>query len=74
VIPVHLSEACDLLRYGSKAVQLGEAIVDNDPNARVEVGKICAKLPGPLAVRSSAIGEDSEDASFGRAACDITQC
>lgn len=82
--PVPLSDACDLLRYGGKAAQLGEAIksglpvpegfgldhefveaiVGDDQNARDEIGRICAKLPGPLAVRSSAIGEDSAGASF----------
>lgn len=43
---------------------LVEAIVRKEDGARAEVGRICNELPGPLAVRSSAIGEDSATASF----------
>jgi pyruvate,water dikinase len=43
---------------------LVDAIVQGEASARAELGKICAQMPGSLAVRSSAIGEDSADASF----------
>lgn len=41
-----------------------DAIASGDPGARAELAGICAQMPGPVAVRSSAIGEDSGGASF----------
>jgi pyruvate,water dikinase len=41
-----------------------EDVVSGDSKARSEVQRLCALLPGCLAVRSSAIGEDSAGASF----------
>ncbi len=43
---------------------LVDAIVAGDPAARSALSEACAKMRGPLAVRSSAIGEDSAGASF----------
>jgi pyruvate,water dikinase len=41
-----------------------DAIVQGDEAARAELGLVCEKMPGPLAVRSSALGEDGACASF----------
>lgn len=41
-----------------------DAIAAGDASARNELAKLCAQMPGPVAVRSSAIGEDSVCASF----------
>ena len=41
-----------------------EAMASGDPAACSSLRTLCAKLPGPLAVRSSAVGEDSSEASF----------
>ncbi len=41
-----------------------ELAVSGDPAARAEVEDLCARLPGCVAVRSSAVGEDSTAASF----------
>ncbi len=41
-----------------------DAIAAGDASARTELAKLCAQMPGPVAVRSSAIGEDSVCASF----------
>lgn len=40
------------------------ALMADDATAYSRLARICANLHGPLAVRSSAIGEDSADASF----------
>lgn len=41
-----------------------DAIASGYSGALAELGRICAQVPGQLAVRSSAIGEDSAGASF----------
>ena len=41
-----------------------DAVATHQPGAIRELAKICAALGGPVAVRSSAVGEDSETASF----------
>jgi pyruvate,water dikinase len=41
-----------------------DAIASGDSGARAELAGLCALMPGPVAVRSSAIGEDSLGASF----------
>ena len=41
-----------------------DAIASGDPGALAELAGLCAQMPGPVAVRSSAIGEDSGGASF----------
>jgi pyruvate,water dikinase len=46
------------------AAELVEAVARSDEAARADVGAVCSRLPGPLAVRSSAVGEDSAAASF----------
>ena len=46
------------------AAELVEAVARGDQAARANLDEICARLTGPLAVRSSAIGEDSAAASF----------
>lgn len=43
---------------------VAEGVVRHDRLARAQLVKIGARLPGPLAVRSSAIGEDSAGTSF----------
>jgi pyruvate,water dikinase len=53
MMPVALREAADETAFGGKAVQLAAAIRAGLP-----------ALGGPLAVRSSAVGEDSAGASF----------
>jgi pyruvate, water dikinase len=40
------------------------AVAGGDPNARATLDAACATMPGPFAVRSSAIGEDGGAASF----------
>lgn len=49
--------------YGLDAALVDE-IVQGEPAARAAVEAACTALTGPLAVRSSAIGEDSAGASF----------
>ena len=44
--------------------ELVEAVARGDQGARANLGELCARLTGSLAVRSSAIGEDSAAASF----------
>jgi pyruvate,water dikinase len=46
------------------SVELVEAIVAGSPAAIAELESTWPLLPGPLALRSSAVGEDSEAASF----------
>ncbi|HUG64374.1 MAG TPA: PEP/pyruvate-binding domain-containing protein [Gaiellaceae bacterium] len=46
------------------AEELVEAVARGDQAARALLRELCARLTGPLAVRSSAIGEDSVAASF----------
>jgi pyruvate,water dikinase len=46
------------------AADLVEAVAQGDRAARSIVGEVGGRLAGPLAVRSSAIGEDSDGASF----------
>lgn len=41
-----------------------DAIASDDSDARAELEKVCALVSGHLAVRSSAVGEDSAGASF----------
>ena len=41
-----------------------DAVASGQSDALADLGQICAQLPGELAVRSSAIGEDSAGASF----------
>lgn len=43
---------------------LVDAIAHGDEAARAELGRVCEDMPGRLAVRSSAIGEDGANASF----------
>ncbi len=45
-------------------VSLVDAVAAGDPPARATVAALYAQLGGALAVRSSAVGEDSADASF----------
>ena len=45
-------------------VVLQELVVAGWPTAIRELAEVCATLDGPVAVRSSAVGEDSETASF----------
>lgn len=44
--------------------ELVEAVAEEDETALTRLGELCARLTGPLAVRSSAVGEDSAAASF----------
>jgi pyruvate,water dikinase len=46
------------------AAELVEAVARGDQTALAHLGKVCAQLTGALAVRSSAVGEDSAAASF----------
>ncbi len=46
------------------AAELVEAVARGDQAARADVGAVFSRLTGPLAVRSSAVGEDSAAASF----------
>jgi len=46
------------------AADLVEAVARGDRAARATLGEVGDRLAGPLAVRSSAIGEDSDAASF----------
>jgi pyruvate,water dikinase len=46
------------------AADLVEAVALGDEGAHAQLAEICAHLSGPLAVRSSAVGEDSATASF----------
>lgn len=46
------------------AAELVEAVAQGDEAARAQLAAISARLTGPLAVRSSAVGEDSAAASF----------
>jgi pyruvate,water dikinase len=46
------------------AAGLVEALARGDEAARAQLAALCAGLSGPLAVRSSAVGEDSAGASF----------
>jgi pyruvate, water dikinase len=46
------------------AAELVDAVVRGERRARDDVRAICSQLPGALAVRSSAVGEDSASASF----------
>jgi pyruvate,water dikinase len=46
------------------SADLVEAVALGDKEARARLAAICAGLTGPLAVRSSAVGEDSAGASF----------
>lgn len=46
------------------AAGLVEAVAAGDPEARAELEGIGALVSGPVAVRSSAVGEDSAEASF----------
>lgn len=46
------------------AAELVEAVARGDQAARANLDELCARLTGSLAVRSSAIGEDSAAASF----------
>lgn len=41
-----------------------DAVVDGNPGALAELDEICSAMPWAVAVRSSAVGEDSADASF----------
>lgn len=41
-----------------------DAVASGEAGARAELERICARVPGHVAVRSSAIGEDSVGASF----------
>ncbi len=41
-----------------------EAVAESDEQALARLEELCARLTGPLAVRSSAVGEDSAAASF----------
>ncbi|MBJ3764525.1 hypothetical protein ILP92_17455 [Maribius pontilimi] len=41
-----------------------DAVADSQPGALAELDRLCTILPGELAVRSSAVGEDSVGASF----------
>ena len=43
---------------------LVDAIASGEPRARPRSARRCGELPTPLAVRSSAVGEDSAGASF----------
>ena len=43
---------------------LVDAVARGDQAVREAVDRICEEMPGPLAVRSSAIGEDGDSASF----------
>ena len=84
-----LSEATDADRYGGKAAQLAAALAHAlpvpggfaldweaaDATASGNVPAACADLAaGPWAVRSSAIGEDSEGASFAGAHLTVLGC
>jgi pyruvate,water dikinase len=55
-LPVPVGFACSW--------QLVDAIVEGDLQAAAAVERACATIDGPLAVRSSAVGEDSAAASF----------
>jgi len=46
------------------AADLVEAVASGEEAALVKLRAVCARLDGPLAVRSSAVGEDSATASF----------
>lgn len=46
------------------AAELVDAIARSNEAALADVGAVCSRLIGPLAVRSSAVGEDSVAASF----------
>jgi pyruvate, water dikinase len=46
------------------AAEFVQAVARGDERARAHLEEVCAGLTGPLAVRSSAIGEDSAAASF----------
>ena len=39
-------------------------MVRNDPTVLAQLGAVFAQMTSPIAVRSSAVGEDSLDASF----------
>jgi pyruvate,water dikinase len=41
-----------------------DAVVEGQLGALAELNEICSTMPWPVAVRSSAVGEDSADASF----------
>ncbi len=80
MILTRLIDAADPTRFGGKAVQLGQALRAGLPvpdghaisveslaaleRQRDEARAVLAALGGPLAVRSSAVGEDSASASF----------
>ena len=51
---------------GGMALPVGfvEAVATDQPDAIRKLEERCATLDGPVAVRSSAVGEDSETASF----------
>jgi len=51
---------------GGVALSFGfvDAVSAGHPTAIRELAEVCATLDGPVAVRSSAVGEDSETASF----------
>jgi len=46
------------------AADLVDALARGEQTARAQLAAVCARLSGPLAVRSSAVGEDSAVASF----------
>jgi pyruvate,water dikinase len=57
------------------AAELVEAVARGDQAALADVGAVCSRLTGPLAVRSSAVGEDSAAASFaGQHATFLNMC